>query len=45
LEILEIKEGLNAGVGIDFGGAKIDYFYSEIELFDMINRVSVGFEF
>ena len=39
------QEGLNAGVGIDFGGARIDYSYSEFELFDMINRVSVGFAF
>jgi hypothetical protein len=39
------QEGLNAGVGIDFGGARIDYSYSEFELFDMINRVSIGFAF
>ncbi len=39
------QEGLNAGIGINYGGARIDYSYSEFELFDMINRVSVGFAF
>ncbi len=40
-------EGLNAGVGFNLGGAKIDYAYSEYDLtgYDMINRVSVGFSF
>ena len=39
------QEGLNAGIGFSYGGVKIDYSYSEFELFDMINRVSVGFAF
>ncbi len=39
------QEGLNAGVGFSFGGVRIDYSCSEFELFDMINRVSVGFAF
>jgi hypothetical protein len=39
------QEGLNAGVGISYGGIRIDYSYSEFELFDMINRVSVGMAF
>jgi len=39
------QEGLNAGVGFSYGGVRIDYSYSEFELFDMINRVSVGFAF
>jgi hypothetical protein len=39
------QEGLNAGVGISFGGVKIDYSYSEFDLFDWINRVSVGMAF
>jgi len=40
-------QGLNAGVGFNLGGAKIDYSYSEYDLlgFDMINRGSVGFSF
>jgi hypothetical protein len=40
-------EGLNAGVGINVGGVKIDYSYSEFDLpgVDMINRVSAGFAF
>jgi hypothetical protein len=39
------QEGLNAGVGISYGGVRIDYSYSEFELFDMVNRASVGFAF
>jgi hypothetical protein len=39
------QEGLNAGVGISYGGVRIDYSYSEFELYDMINRVSVGMAF
>jgi hypothetical protein len=39
------QEGLSAGVGFGYGGVRIDYSYSEFELFDMINRVSVGFAF
>jgi hypothetical protein len=39
------QEGLNAGVGISFGGVKVDYSYSEFDLFDYINRVSVGMAF
>lgn len=39
------QEGLNAGVGISYGGVKIDYSYSEFDLFDFINRVSVGMAF
>ena len=40
-------EGLNAGVGINVGGVKIDYSYSEFDLpgVDMINRLSAGFAF
>jgi hypothetical protein len=38
-------QGLNAGIGINLGGAKIDYSYSAHELYDMINRVSAGFSF
>jgi len=39
------QEGLNAGVGFVYRGIRIDYSYSEFELFDMINRVSVGMVF
>jgi hypothetical protein len=39
------QEGLNLGVGLNIAGAKIDYSYSEFELFDIINRISVGFAF
>ncbi len=38
-------EGLNAGVGINIAGVKLDYSYSKHELYDMINRASVGFSF
>jgi len=38
-------EGLNAGIGISLAGVKIDYAYSQHELYDMINRVSAGFSF
>ena len=38
-------EGLNAGVGINMAGVKLDYSYSKHELYDMINRASVGFSF
>lgn len=38
-------EGLNAGMGVNLGGAKIDYSYSQMKYFDMVNRVSVGFSF
>jgi hypothetical protein len=40
-------EGLNAGVGINVAGVKVDYSYSKFDLegFDMINRVSAGFAF
>jgi len=38
-------EGLNAGAGIELSGIKLDYSYSRHELFDMINRASVGFSF
>ncbi len=39
------QEGLNLGVGLNIGGAKIDYSYSAFELFDIINRISVGLAF
>jgi hypothetical protein len=39
------QEGLNAGIGVSYGGVKIDYSYSEFDLFDSINRVSVGMTF
>jgi len=38
-------EGLNAGIGFNLAGVKIDYSYSKHELYDMINRASVGFSF
>jgi len=38
-------EGLNAGIGISLAGVRIDYSYSQHELYDMINRVSAGFSF
>ncbi|MBN1695572.1 PorV/PorQ family protein [candidate division WOR-3 bacterium] len=38
-------EGLNAGVGISMAGVRIDYSYSEHDLYDMVNRASVGFSF
>jgi hypothetical protein len=38
-------EGLNAGVGISMTGVKIDYSYSKHELYDMVNRASIGFSF
>jgi hypothetical protein len=39
------QEGLNVGVGVSFRGVKIDYSYSEFDLFDWINRVSLGMTF
>jgi hypothetical protein len=39
------QEGLNAGIGVRYAGIKIDYSYSEFDLFDWINRVSVGMAF
>ena len=39
------QEGLNAGIGVNAGGARIDYSYSHFELFEMIHRVSVGLGF
>ena len=38
-------EGLNAGIGISLAGVRIDYSYSENELYDMVNRASAGFSF
>jgi hypothetical protein len=38
-------QGLNAGIGINLGGVKIDYSYSAHEIYDIINRVSAGFSF
>jgi len=38
-------EDLNAGVGISLGGVKLDYSYSRMKLYDMVNRFSVGFSF
>jgi hypothetical protein len=38
-------EGLNAGVGISMAGVRIDYSYSRHDLYDMVNRASVGFSF
>jgi hypothetical protein len=38
-------EGLNAGIGIGLAGVRIDYSYSENELYDMVNRASAGFSF
>jgi hypothetical protein len=40
-------EGLNAGVGFNLAGVKLDYSYSTFDLegFDMVNRASVGFSF
>ena len=40
-------EGLNAGVGIQLSGVKLDYSYSAYDLqgFDMVNRASAGFSF
>jgi hypothetical protein len=38
-------EGLNAGIGINLRGAKIDYSYSKHDIYDIINRVSAGFSF
>jgi hypothetical protein len=39
------SEGLTAGVGISYSGVKIDYSYSKHDLYDFINRGSVGFAF
>jgi hypothetical protein len=41
------EEGLNAGLGISYSGVRIDYSYSQVDLFvdDMVNRVSVGLGF
>ena len=41
------QEGLNAGVGINYGGVSLDYSYSMFDLFDddIINRFSVGMSF
>jgi hypothetical protein len=40
-------EGLNAGVGINAAGVRIDYSYSKYDLegVSMVNRASVGFSF
>lgn len=40
------QEGLNAGVGISYAGVRVDYSYSQFDLFDnMVNRVSIGMAF
>ena len=39
------KEGLNAGIGLNLGGVRLDYSYSKHDLYDMINRGSAGFSF
>jgi hypothetical protein len=40
-------EGLNAGVGFNVAGVRIDYSYSKFDLegFDMVHRGSAGFSF
>jgi hypothetical protein len=38
-------EGLNAGAGISVSGVKLDYSYSKHDLYDVVNRASVGFSF
>ena len=38
-------EGLNAGIGLNLGGVRLDYSYSKHDLYDMINRGSAGFSF
>ncbi len=38
-------EGLTAGIGISVAGVRIDYSYSEHDLYDMVNRASAGFSF
>lgn len=38
-------EGLNAGIGISLAGVRIDYSYSQNELYEMVNRASAGFSF
>lgn len=40
------QEGLNAGLGINYAGVRVDYSYSQFDLFDnMVNRVSIGMAF
>jgi len=44
------EEGLSAGVGIKYAveggfGIKIDYSYSDLGVFDAVNRISVGASF
>mgnify|MGYP001031333821 CR=1 FL=1 len=39
------EEGITLGVGINAGGIKLDYAYSEFGVFDVVNRVSLGMSF
>jgi len=44
------EEGLSAGVGIKYAveggfGIKIDYSYSDLGVFDAVNRISIGASF
>jgi hypothetical protein len=39
------EENLNVGVGINYRGVRLDYSYSKHDLYDFINRASVGFAF
>jgi len=45
-----VEEGLSAGVGIKYAveggfGIKIDYSYSDLGVFDAVNRISIGASF
>ena len=39
------EEGITLGVGINAGGIKLDYAYSEFGVFDVVNRVTIGLSF
>ena len=39
------EEGITLGVGINAGGIKLDYAYSEFGVFDNVNRISLGISF
>lgn len=39
------EEGVSAGVGLNYSGFRFDYAYSDLGLFDSVNRFAVGFSF
>jgi hypothetical protein len=39
------EEGLTLGLGLNMGGVKLSYAYSDFGVFNMVNRVSLGMAF